>query len=66
MGMGAEDFSFMAQQAPGNFLRIGVKNKSWEQTYPVHRNDFRMDEDALPVGAAVLAAAALRWMQEKR
>lgn len=66
MGMGAEDFSFMAQQAPGNFLRIGVRNPTWEQTYPVHRNDFRIDEDALPVGAAALAAAALQWMQEKR
>ncbi|MFN8490215.1 MAG: M20 family metallopeptidase [Caldilineaceae bacterium] len=66
MGMGAEDFSYMAQQAPGNFLRIGVRNPTWEQTYPVHRNDFRIDEDALPIGAAALAAAALRWMQEKR
>jgi IAA-amino acid hydrolase len=66
MGMGAEDFSFMAQQAPGNFLRIGVRNPTWEQTYPVHRNDFRIDEDALPVGAAALAAAALQWMQDKR
>jgi len=66
MVMGAEDFSYMAQQAPGSFLRIGVKNPNWEQIYPVHRNDFRIDEDALPVGAAALAAAALRWMQEKR
>jgi len=66
MGMGAEDFSYMAQQAPGNFLRIGVRNPTWEQIYPVHRNDFRIDEDALPIGAAALAAAALRWMQEKR
>ena len=66
MGMGAEDFSYMAQQAPGNFLRIGVRNPQWEQIYPVHRNDFRIDEDALPIGAAALAAAALCWMREKR
>lgn len=67
MGMGAEDFSFMAQVAPGNFLRLGVHDPAWgEQFYPVHRADFRMDEDALPIGAAALAAAAIRWMQEKR
>ncbi|MFN8439768.1 MAG: amidohydrolase [Caldilineaceae bacterium] len=66
MVMGAEDFSYMAQAAPGCFLRIGVKNPSWERAYPVHRADFRLDEDALPVGAAAMAAAALRWMEEKR
>ncbi|MBX3010989.1 MAG: amidohydrolase [Caldilineaceae bacterium] len=66
MSMGGEDFSFMAQVAPGNFLRIGTHNPAWDRFYPVHRADFRMDEDALPVGAAALAAAALRWMQEKR
>ncbi|MCC7060904.1 MAG: hypothetical protein IT508_11810, partial [Burkholderiaceae bacterium] len=62
----AEDFSFMAQVAPGSFLRIGTNNPACDRTYPVHRADFRLDEDALPVGAAALAAAALRWMQEKR
>ena len=66
MGMGAEDFSFMAQVAPGNFLRIGTHNTAWDRHYPVHRADFRLDEDALPVGAAAMAAAALRWMQEKK
>jgi amidohydrolase len=67
MVMGAEDFSYMAQAAPGCFLRIGVHNPAWGANYyPVHRADFRLDEDALPVGAAALAAAALRWMEEKR
>ncbi len=66
MVMGAEDFSYMAQAAPGCFLRIGVKNPTWDRQYPVHRADFRMAEDALPVGAASLAAAALRWMEEKK
>ena len=61
--MGAEDFSYMAQAAPGCFLRLGVYNPSWERRYPVHRADFRLDEDALPIGAAALAAAALQWMQ---
>jgi len=66
MVMGAEDFSFMAQVAPGSFLRIGTHNPAWDHYYPVHRADFRLDEDALPVGAAAMAAAALRWMQEKK
>jgi amidohydrolase len=61
--LGAEDFSYMAQKAPGNFLRLGVKSPEWTQMYPVHRADFRMDEGALPIGAAALAAAALEWMK---
>ena len=63
LGMGAEDFSYMAQKAPGCFLRLGTHNPAWDRRYMVHRADFRLDEDALPVGAAALAAAAIRWME---
>jgi len=62
MIMGAEDFSFMAQEVPGCFLRLGTHNPTWPQQYPVHTPTFRMDEDALPIGCASLAAAALAWM----
>lgn len=62
MIMGAEDFSFMAQEVPGCFLRLGTHNPAWPQQYPVHTPTFRMDEDALPIGSASLAAAALAWM----
>ena len=47
-GMGAEDFSFMAEVAPGCFIRLGVHDPAWgENVYHVHRADFRLDEDAL-------------------
>ena len=62
--MAAEDFSYMLQQAPGCMIQLGVHNPTWEQpVYPVHRADFRMDEDALPVGVAALVASAVQWMQ---
>jgi amidohydrolase len=64
--MGAEDFGYMAREVPGCILRLGVHNPGWDQMYPVHRADFRIDEDALPIGAAALAAVALAWMQTKR
>jgi metal-dependent amidase/aminoacylase/carboxypeptidase family protein len=63
----AEDFSFLSQQAPGCMIRLGVHDPAWgNQVYPVHRADFRIDEDALPVGSAVLAATTLHWMNQKR
>jgi amidohydrolase len=65
MMMGAEDFAYMAQQAPGCFLRLGVHNPTWDGYYPVHRADFKLDEDALPIGSAALVTAALAWMQQK-
>ena len=34
------------------FLRLGVHNPGWKEHYPVHRADFRLDEDALPIGTA--------------
>ncbi len=63
---GAEDFSYMAQAAPGSFLFLGVHNPNWEGYYNVHTPQFRLDEDALPIGAAALASAAVKWLQEKR
>jgi amidohydrolase len=66
-GMGAEDFSFMAQTVPGCFVRLGVHAPAWgDRAYYLHRADFQLDEEALPLGTAALAAMALTWMAEKR
>ena len=61
--MASEDFSYMLQQAPGCFLRLGVKNPTWDRVYPVHTPTFRLDEAALAIGTASLTAMAVRWMQ---
>ncbi|MFK7800118.1 MAG: M20 family metallopeptidase [Anaerolineae bacterium] len=63
--MGGEDFSAMLQEAPGCYMFLGVKNPEWEQEYPVHTPTFRIDERALAIGAASLAATAIEWMQQK-
>jgi amidohydrolase len=65
--MGAEDFSFMSEVAPGCFIRLGVHDPNWgDNIYHVHRANFRLDENALPIGTAALAAVALNWMSQKR
>jgi amidohydrolase len=60
--MGAEDFSYMTQAAPGAMFRLGVKQLGGRPRH-VHTPDFDVDEDALPVGAATLAETALRLMR---
>ena len=63
--MAAEDFSIMLGEVPGCFLRLGVHNPTWERRYFVHTPTFRLDETALPVGAAALAASAIAWMEKQ-
>jgi len=63
--MGGEDFSYMLQKVQGCMLRLGVKNPGWDREYPLHTSTFRLDEDALPVGAAAMTAVAVKWMQEQ-
>lgn len=63
--MGGEDFSAMLQEAPGCYMFLGVKNPDWGQEYPVHTPTFRIDERALAIGAASLAATAIEWMEQK-
>ena len=59
--MGSEDFSYMTQLAKGAMMRLGV-TPAGGQARPAHSATFDIDEEALPVGAAVLAEAARRFV----
>lgn len=64
MYMGSEDFSFMAQVVPGCFLSLGTHDPDWGEDYcQLHQPNTRISEQALPYGAAILAATALEWME---
>jgi hippurate hydrolase len=55
--MAGEDFSYYLERIPGCFLRIGAREPGGEPR-DVHSPSFAPDEEALFVGAAVLAEAA--------
>ncbi|MCC9642036.1 amidohydrolase [Rhodopirellula sp. JC740] len=57
--MGAEDFSFIAQQVPAAMFRLGVAGIDLGSE-PLHTPKFDIDESSLPIGASVLALAAIR------
>jgi amidohydrolase len=58
----AEDFGYMGAVVPCAMFWLGVTGPSAPD--PVwHSPTFDIDEDALPVGAAVLAASALRLLE---
>jgi amidohydrolase len=55
-----EDFAYYVQKTRGAFVLLGVGNPDKGSTHPCHSPYFRIDEDALPLGAALLAAFCAR------
>ncbi len=62
--MGGEDFAYYLQRVPGVFVGLGIRNEDVGATYSVHHPRFKVDEDALPTGAALHVAFALRSLEE--
>ncbi len=62
--MGGEDFAYFAEKAPGVFLRLGAGNPEKDCVYPGHHPCFNFDEDAIPIGMAVLAEATLDFLKQ--
>jgi len=55
--MGGEDFAFYLEKIPGCFLRIGARERGGDHV-PAHAPGFYPAEEALFIGAAVLAECA--------
>ncbi len=60
--MGSEDASFFMQQVPGCYFFLGAANEEKGITAPHHNPHFNIDEDALPLGVAILAQAAASYL----
>lgn len=59
-GLGGEDFSLLANLAPGAMFGLGVQGEGEQRR--AHSPSFDIDERALPIGAAILAEAARRYL----
>lgn len=62
--MGSEDFSFYQEAIPGYFMFLGMKNQKEEKPASPHSPFFKINEDALPLGAALHASLATRFLLE--
>ena len=60
--MGSEDASFFLQVVPGAYVFVGAGNDEQGISEPHHSPRFRIDEDALPTAAALVAGSALRML----
>jgi amidohydrolase len=61
METGGDDFSFLSDHMPGCYFILGVKIEGEQRM--LHSPDFDINEEALPIGAALLAEAALRYLE---
>ncbi|MEL7448493.1 MAG: amidohydrolase [Pseudomonadota bacterium] len=62
--MGAEDFSFFANEIPGLFFGLGVAadDKAQGESAPNHSPYFYVNDSALPHGVRALSSLALAWL----
>ncbi|MEX0935550.1 MAG: M20 family metallopeptidase [Gemmatimonadota bacterium] len=58
--MEAEDFSFLAREAPGAFFWLGA---ALPRARGHHHSDFDIDESVLPLGAALLTRSATQILE---
>lgn len=64
--LGAEDFSFIAQEVPSLYIQLGGMPTDIDPaTAPAHHTpDFMIDESALVNGVKAMTAMTLRYMEE--
>ena len=63
--MVSEDFAEYARLAPSCFMLLGSANTELGLDAAHHNPRFDFDEQVLPIGAALLATAATRWLAER-
>jgi amidohydrolase len=51
----AEDFSYLAQKAPGFYFFLGVKSPAQATAAPLHSPNFNPDERSIPLGIKILS-----------
>lgn len=61
---GSEDFAYISRETPSVMIALGAGNSKDGYAYPQHHPKVRFDENALPIGCALYAYIALRWLEE--
>src|SRR5262249_12095673 len=60
--LAAEDVQIFMEKAPGTYMLVGAANHENGLDHPDRTARFDLDQDALPIGAGVLAAAVAEYV----
>lgn len=60
--MGVESFAYFAMERPSAFYFLGSGNEAKHTTEPAHSALFDIDEDCIPIGAAIQAGAVYKYL----
>ena len=60
--MGAEDFAYVLDRAPGVMMLLGVRPPGEKDPQPCHSSRMMLDEDAMALGSALHATIATRYL----
>ena len=58
----SEDFAWYLKKVPGALMFLGVGDAEKGTNYAQHHPKFNVDDDAMPVGIASLAAVACDYL----
>ena len=67
-GMGSDDFAAFIQTLPGVYLLLGAGAAEEDERYgkPMHNESIFFNEEILPVGAAIYAGCAIKWLEDHK
>lgn len=63
---GSEDFAFIANEVPGYMLGLNLPDPESPVRYPLHNPKVRFDEGNIPLGSAIMAECAMKWLEEHK
>ena len=64
-GGGSEDFAYMSHHVPTLMLALAAGEPELGYHHPQHHPKVKFDENVLPIGTAVYAYSAMRWLKDR-
>ena len=61
---GSEDFAYISHEVPSVMFALAAGEKREGYHYPLHHPRVKFDESVLPIGAALYAGVAQKWLLE--
>ena len=62
--MAGDDFSYFGEIVPSVYFKLGIANEDETLNHPLHHSKFTVNENAIPIGTALLAQSAIDYLSK--